>query len=203
MVTISDISSHTDPALGAPVLACLDFSEDSKSALIWACKFAESNGIPLVLLHVVHDIAAHPGFYKMKKSGKSEPMLDIAESMLDEFLDQVRSQHPELEVLHNADVQLVPGLPPTRIIEVAGLLNASLIVIGGRGMTGHLFRRLGTVVERVAELSRIPVVIVKSEGGGTLSKKEIKKLKKQQKKERERLKNLLGIGGEETGDNGK
>ena len=127
MVTISDISSHTDPALGAPVLACLDFSEDSKSALIWACKFAESNGIPLVLLHVVHDIAAHPGFYKMKKSGKPEPMLDIAESMLDEFLDQVRSQHPELEVLHNADVQLVPGLPPTRIIEVAGLLNASLI----------------------------------------------------------------------------
>ena len=85
------------------------------------------------------------------------------------------------------------GLPPTRIVEVAGLLNSRLIVIGGRGMTGPAHKQLGSVAHRVVELSAIPVVVIKSETHGVLKKKDRKRLEKRKKKDRKKLKELLGI----------
>lgn len=188
-------SSAQAPEVDAkgPILAAIDFSEDSKAALVWACKFADCTGAPLVVLHVVHDLASHPGFYHLKKAEQLQPMQEIAESMMDEFLEGLRGEHPELHILDSVDLQFVPGLPPTRIIEVAGLLNASLIAIGSRGITSLPHKLLGMVAERVVELSFIPVVVVKSETHGVLGKKEIKREEKRQKKDRKRLKDLLGI----------
>jgi nucleotide-binding universal stress UspA family protein len=176
-----------------PILVALDFSEDSKAALVWACKFADCTGARLVLLHVIHDLASHPGFYHPKGSDHLEPMQDVAESMMDEFLAQFRTEHPDLRPLDTVSLKFVPGLPPSRIVEVAGLLNASLIALGSRGQTGLPHRLLGVVAERVAELSTIPVVIVKSETHGTLGKKERKRMDKRRKKDRKILKDILGI----------
>ena len=52
----------------APILVATDFSEDSKAALLWACKLAECTGAPLILLHVVHDLASNPGSIYPEKS---------------------------------------------------------------------------------------------------------------------------------------
>jgi universal stress protein A len=117
------------------VLVAIDFSEDSKAALLWACNFAECNSTPLILLHVVHDLASNPGFYHPEKSDHLESMQDVAESMMAEFLARLKTEHPELCSIGEADLRFVPGLPPTRIVEVASLLNSRLIVIGGRGLT--------------------------------------------------------------------
>ena len=177
----------------SPVLVAIDFSEDSKAALVWACQFAERMDTPLVLLHVVHDLASHPGFYHPSKTAHLEPMQDVAEAMMGEFLGQLRSEQPALHVLDNADLQFVPGLPPSRIVEVANLLHASLIAMGSRGITSLPHKLLGATAERVAELSMIPVVIVKSETHGLMDKKEIKRKEKRRKKERKKLKELLGL----------
>ena len=93
------------------VLAAVDFSEDSKAALAWACRYSESTDAPLVILHVIHDMAAKPGFYHPEKTAGLQPILEVAESMMNEFLAQLREEHPELRSLDTADVQLVPGLP--------------------------------------------------------------------------------------------
>jgi nucleotide-binding universal stress UspA family protein len=180
----------------SPILVAVDFSEDSKAALEWACRQSQCTNAPLVILHVVHDMAAHPGFYHPKKTAGLQPMQEVAESMMDEFLDQLRTEQPDLVNLDYADPQFVPGLPPTRIVEVSGLLKASLIAMGSRGMTSLNHRLLGATAERVAELSKIPVVIVKSEDHGVLSKKERKRKEKRMKKDRKQLKNLLGIEAE-------
>lgn len=184
--------------VNGPILVAIDFSEDSKAALIWACAFAERTGAELVLLHVVHDLASHPGFYFAKKSKHLQPMQEVAESMMEEFLDIVRSENPGLQPLERAALQLVPGLPPTRIVEVAGLLNASQIVMGSRGMTGLTHKRLGAVAQRVAELSAIPVVLLKSETHGSLDKKALKRREKQKKQDRKRLKAMLGLKDKST-----
>lgn len=176
-----------------PVLVATDFSEDSKAALIWACRFAECTGARIVILHVVHDLASHPGFYHPKKTKHLEPMQDVAESMMDEFLAALRNDHPGLAMVDSAEVQFVPGLPPTRVVEVAKLLQASLIAMGSRGMTSLPHKLLGATAERVAELSTVPIVLVKSESHGQLDKKALKLRKKQQKKDRKRLKSMLGI----------
>ncbi|MBT8053589.1 MAG: universal stress protein [Xanthomonadales bacterium] len=183
--------------IGSPVLVAIDFSEDSKAALIWACHFAQCSGAPITLLHVVHDMASQPGFYHPKKTDRLEPMQDVAEAMMVEFLEQVRTEHPELSALDTLDLQFVPGLPPSRIVEVAGLLKAQLIVMGSRGITSLPHKLLGAVAERVAELSTIPVVVVKSETHGEMGKKEKKRVKKQIKKDRKKLKEILGIKSKE------
>jgi len=183
----------TGPEQEQRVLVAIDFSEDSKAALLWACNFAECSSAPLILLHVVHDLASNPGFYHPEKSVHLEPMQEVAESMMAEFLAQLKIEHPELCSIDKADLRFIPGLPPTRIIEVAGLLNSRLIVIGARGFTGPLDKRLGSVAHRVVELSAIPVVVIKSEAHGVLKKKERKRREKKQKKDRKKLKDLLGI----------
>ena len=193
MTNTADTVLLTGPEQDQHVLVAIDFSEDSKAALLWACDFAECSGAPLILLHVVHDLASNPGFYHPEKSNHLESMQDVAESMMAEFLAQLKIEHPELCSIDEADLRFIPGLPQTRIVEVASLLNSRLLVIGGRGMTGPLDKRLGSVAQRVVELSMIPVVVIKSEAHGVLKKKEKKRREKRQKKDRNKLKDLLGI----------
>lgn len=177
----------------SPLVVAVDFSEDSMAALKWACRLAETTSAPLVILHVVHDLASNPGFYHPVKTAGLQPIQDVAESMMDEFLLRLRSDHPEIQVLDKADLQFVPGLPPTRIVEVSHLLKASLIAIGSRGMTSLPHRLLGATAEKVAELAKIPVVIIKSDSHGVFNKKELKRQEKHLKKDRKRLKDMLGV----------
>jgi nucleotide-binding universal stress UspA family protein len=198
MIETHDTDALLETVTDQPVLVATDFSKDSKAALQWACRFADGSGARLVILHVVHDLAAHPGFYQRNKTEHMESMQNVAESMMDEFLAPLRAGTPEIAALKNADLLFVPGLPPSRIVEVAGLLSASLIAIGGRGVTCMPHRLLGATAERVAELSRIPVVIIKSAEHDRRDKKEIKRKKKRLKKDRKRLKELLGLGNIES-----
>jgi len=186
-------NAYLNVNVDAPILVATDFSEDSKVALLWACAFADCTGAPLVLLHVIHDLASNPGFYHPDKTDFLEPMQDVAESMMNEFLTRLRSEHPELAALKTLAVQFVPGLPRSRILEVSNLLKARLIAMGCCGMTSHSHRRLGAVSERIAERSQIPVVLLKSENQGAPGKKELKKKEKRMKKDRRQLKELLGI----------
>jgi nucleotide-binding universal stress UspA family protein len=187
------INAYLNVNVDSPILVATDFSEDSKAALLWACAFAGCTGAPLILLHVVHDLASKPGFYHPDKTSFMEPMQDVAESMMEEFLTRVRSEHPELAILSTVAVQFVPGLPPSRIVEVSGLLKASLIAMGCCGMTSHSHKRLGAVAERVAEKSVIPVVLLKSLDPNMPGKKALKKKEKRLKKDRRKLKEILGI----------
>ncbi len=151
----------------APILCAVDFSADSRAALEWACDEAESRGAPLLVLHVIHDPAASPGFYHQLEEDWIRPMAEAAEQMLAEFLATCRAARPDCAVLQTAQTRLVPGLPPGRIVEVAEAAGALLIVIGSRGRTGLAHILLGSVAERVVQTASMPVVVVKAkpEGG--------------------------------------
>jgi len=189
----SNIMSHAvDPVAGHSILAAVDFSEDSKAAVLWACKFADCSESKLIVLHVIHDPASDPGLYH-GSSGQLEPLQDVAESMMSDFLAEVEAEQPGLATLKLAELRFVPGLPPRRIVEVAEMLDVSTIVVGSRGVTGLPHMLLGSVAERVVKLSNRPVVVVKSDHSSKPGKKEIKRQLKQEKKERRRLKNWLGL----------
>ena len=187
---MTDIPSNSQPAeveQNQPILVAIDFSDDSRAAVLWACEFSTCVGARLILLHVIHDPAASPGFYHSETPGEMQPMEDVAEAMMNDFLADMRTKHPDLELLQSADSRLIQGLPPGRIVELAGLLKARLIVIGSRGMTGLDHMLLGSVAERVVELAPGPVVVVKSENSTRKKKKKDKK----QKKDKKRLKDKL------------
>jgi universal stress protein A len=144
-----------------PVLVAVDFSEDARAAVAWAANEAPRLGARLVILHVVHDPTASPGFYRRVGEDWLRPMVDVASEMMSEFIGEMREANPHLTALAGADVLQVNGLPAGRIVEVANQINARMIVVGSRGRSGLPHILLGSVAERVVQLASMPVVVVK------------------------------------------
>jgi nucleotide-binding universal stress UspA family protein len=145
-----------------PILCAVDFSADSRAALLWASRQAALSDARIVLLHVVHDPASSPGFYRKLEGDWLRPMADVAEEMMGEFLEEMRAAHPDAAPMRALEARLVPGLPPGRIVEVAEEIGASLVVVGSRGRTGLPHILLGSVAERVVQTATMPVVVVKA-----------------------------------------
>ncbi|MCP5076396.1 MAG: universal stress protein [Rhodobacteraceae bacterium] len=154
--------SEPDSLVHGPVLVAVDFSEDASVALVWAARQAELENTSLIVLHVVHDPAASPGFYRKSDEKWLRSMIDVAEEMMESFLAKLKLEHPELAALGSARSRFVSGLPAGRINEVAMETSAHLVVIGSRGRTGLNSILLGSVAERVAQICSVPVVIVKA-----------------------------------------
>ena len=168
--------SRSDNARGASpdqttILVAVDFSPDSEAAVVWACRYAALVGADLLVLHVIHDPDEAPGYYRRSESDALQPMEDVAREMLEEFLENVREKHSEVAAMGALKTQLVRGIPASRILESAEAADAALIVMGSRGLTGLPHLLLGSKAERVVQMSRIPVTIVKSDVGQTQREK--------------------------------
>ena len=150
------------PFAAGPILVAVDFSEDSRLALVWAARQAGLEGTPLIILHVVHDPAASPGFYRKPDDNYLRPMVDVAKEMMDDFITEAKAEHPDLPALSAAHLRLVSGLPPGRIVEFAEAEGVGIVVLGSRGRTGLAHVLLGSVAERVMQLCPLPVVVVKA-----------------------------------------
>ena len=145
-----------------PILVAVDFSAHSAEALRWAADAAECMKAPLEILHVVHDPASHPGYYrKIDSPGGAERIEDAAARKMDKFLMKVIKKTPGLN-LDGVKKLLIRGLPVNRILETAKARNARLVVMGSQGRTGLPHLMMGSKAERVVQLSPIPVTIVKA-----------------------------------------
>ena len=151
----------------APILVPVDFSSHSEDALVWAAEVASAQGAPMVVLHVVHDPAEAPGYYLEAQAGgdhdPAPPLRSLEEAariMMERFVETVAERHPVLKDVE-VRLELVVGVPTSRILEVAEALGARLIVMGSQGRTGLPRALLGSKAESVVRLARIPVTIVK------------------------------------------
>ena len=147
-----------------PILVPVDFSPSSECALAWAARAARCLNAPLLVLHVVHDPEAAPGYYQRAKKHKKHlrRMEEAAQEMMVDFVSTAHENHPEIPAPEDLSQQLIAGLPTTRILEVAEHTGAQLIVMGSRGRTGLNHVLLGSKAEKIAQLSPIPVTIVKA-----------------------------------------
>lgn len=161
MVKGSPDRQGSPPVDRRPVLVAVDFSEDSEGALLWACEFATQVGAEVVALHVIHDPIETPGSYRKSEGDVLRPTEDVATDRLNEFIAKVARSHPSLSAFGTLKTSLVQGIPETRILEVAKKVDARMIVIGSRGLTGLPHLLMGSKAERVAQLSPRPVTIVK------------------------------------------
>lgn len=147
-----------------PVLVPMDFSDCSKAALIYASRLVEGTRTPLLLLHVIHDDVRRPGVYRSPNSHyTARPIMDIAATMVDDVLDELRALEPELQTLQTVKPLLVRGLPGRRIIEVAEREQAAMIIMGTHGRNGFAHLLQGSVAEYVAKYAKAPVMTVKDE----------------------------------------
>jgi len=157
------MSDKTEPG---PILVPVDFSESSEAALLYAVRLSRCMQCSLLVLHVVHDPGSMPGYYSRALKKKQLVRIeDAAAEMLDEFVHRVVKQNPEVKGLKRLDSMMVKGLPSTRILEVADKSNATMIVVGSKGLTGLKHILMGSVAEHLVHLSRIPVTVVKAAHG--------------------------------------
>ncbi|MEE8481227.1 MAG: universal stress protein [Desulfobacterales bacterium] len=145
------------------LLVAVDFTPFSEEAMCFAGKFAEKLEAQLLVLHVIHDPSEAPGFYakKGKKKDFLSNMEDVANEMMEEFLNKIRQDYPDLEAIQKATPLLVTGTPATRIVEVAEKKQASMIIVGSHGRTGLSHLLIGSKAERVVQLANVPVTVVK------------------------------------------
>jgi nucleotide-binding universal stress UspA family protein len=162
MAEKTDHTSTDDAASVDTILVGIDFSQDSEAALLWADMQASCMSARIVVLHVVHDPAESPGFYRRDdQSERLYPMESVAEDMMKDFIQRMIEEHPECKNFRSIKTRLVSGLPAGRIVEIAQEENAMIIIIGSRGLTGLPHLLLGSTANRVAQLSTRPVMIVK------------------------------------------
>lgn len=146
------------------ILVPVDFSSFSEAAVLKACELASCMDIPMVILHVVHDPSEMPGYYSIIAKEKNLVRIeDVAQEMFDQFMETMINAHPELDCLAKAESMLVVGVPVGRIIEVAEMVNASMIVMGSHGRTGLNHVMLGSKAEQVVRHSPVSVTIIKNQ----------------------------------------
>ncbi len=170
------------------VLAAVDFTEHSVRAVGVAATWAKATGTKLLILHVVHDPAEAPGYYGKAVTGKSKKLLktitNYAEELMAKFMGSIKLPPDTADVLANAETMMVSGSPVTRILEVAAVQNATMIVVGSHGRTGVRRLLLGSKAARVANMSPVPVTIVKPARAGEAKKSKDSKKAKKSKKEK-------------------
>jgi nucleotide-binding universal stress UspA family protein len=139
------------------ILVPLDFSRHAESILEWATHLAEEHDSKLLLLHAYHlpvEFQQLEGAYLPQDfwaSVKSE-----AEQNLNRYAEPLRAKGLTVEVI------VREGYPATVIEEEAVELDADLIVIGTRGLSGLKHLLLGSIAERVVQKSPCPVLTVKT-----------------------------------------
>ena len=148
-----------------PILVPVDLSATSSEAILIAAQLAGHSSQPLVILHVAHDDIHQPNIYpRRSETEQLLPLEEIAETALQNFMTKMRDQYPDTEVLANAGMMVISGLPATRIPEIARKISASLVVMGGNGRTSLSKLIAGSVSEKVIRQSTVPVTIVHSNG---------------------------------------
>ena len=145
-----------------PILVAADFSANSKTAVIWAIDLAIALSAPIVLIHIVHDRAEGPGYYRHDKKDAMRPMEDIAGKMMLDFVERLGEKGLQYKSFKNIETRIVTGLPVTRILETAENIDARMIVMGSQGLTGLAHLLIGSKAEQVVRLAKIPVTIVKN-----------------------------------------
>lgn len=156
MMSRTESRKDSVPAILVPI----DFEPPARAALVFAARLATSTGVPLKILHVVHEPADRPNYYRRDEQDVSLPIEILADRMLREFLADVRGENPALDILENPYVVVAKGLPLSRILEFTKHHPVAQIVMGharARGMLPGLFSSLS---DRVADKCGVPVTAI-------------------------------------------
>jgi nucleotide-binding universal stress UspA family protein len=140
------------------VLVATDFSEASKSALVYGKEFARTFGAALHVLHVVENSMTWVGpeavsvdFVRLQAELEA-----TARNTLDRLINA-----EDREQLKAVTAIRVGGSTALEIAAYAKEEGIDLILVGthGRGMIGHLL--LGSVAEKVVRIAPCPVLTVR------------------------------------------
>jgi universal stress protein A len=136
------------------ILCPVDFSEQSRQALLWASAIAQYRGGEMTVLSVVEPLLAQAAGIRLGVDlarEEAEPALrEFVEATLPERVRQ--APHVRMEV--------TVGDPSEAILQTGRRLKAGLIVMGTHGLGGFRKLVLGSTTEQVLRRTEWPVLAV-------------------------------------------
>ena len=130
------------------ILAAIDFSETSRTALVLAARLARDCRAEL---HVLH--AEHP----LLDAAVTYAGIDLAGDTRDEFGRFIASASPAAAAAPR--LQVVIGAAVDAILEVAHRHTADLVVVGSHGLSGAARLVFGLTTEELLRRSPVSVLV--------------------------------------------
>lgn len=155
VMTVREGADVTPDRAVRRILAPVDFSADSTTAVQYASEIALTYGAEINLLHVVEE-PLYPSAYGME--ALDFPTQDVIERVERQLADLAREEIGYEHVMADTEI----GHPPTAILEYIEENDVDLVVIATQGRTGLERVILGSVTERVLRRSPVPVFVVKA-----------------------------------------
>ncbi|AOL15509.1 hypothetical protein BFU36_00765 [Sulfolobus sp. A20] len=134
------------------ILVAYDGSSSAEKALDFAIDLAKSVNASVVILHVVNTCIESWG---VVSNDTIERMKKKAYECINNAVEKVKKNGISVEG------QVIEGEPSSTIVDFAEKVNASLIVVGSRGLSRLKRTLIGSVSLAVLEHSKIPVLVVK------------------------------------------
>lgn len=135
------------------VLVATDFSEPARVGVEWAARVARDRG---ARLHVVHVVTP-----PMPVADFTTPPITLDRELRDaagKRLDALLGEEPLAGL--DAHTILRDGTPSIAVLDVAQEVDADLLVVGTRGLTGFRHLLLGSTAERIVQRATMPVLSV-------------------------------------------
>jgi universal stress protein A len=136
------------------ILCPVDFSEQSRQALLWASAIAQYRGGELTVLSVVEPLLAQAARIRLR--------VDLAraqaEPALREFVDATLAER--VRQASHVRMEVTIGDPSEAILQAGRRLKAGLIVMGTHGLGGFRKLLLGSTTEQVLRRTEWPVLAV-------------------------------------------
>lgn len=133
------------------IVSGTDFSENATQAAMAAASLAKRLRLPLKLVHIIDEL------------GAELPIAGDQSGIYDPLRQRLRDQAMEIGARYGIDVEPIaePGFAYEKLIELAVAHRAHMIVVSPLGERKQHRWLLGSVAERVAQMSPIPVLIVR------------------------------------------
>jgi nucleotide-binding universal stress UspA family protein len=139
---------------GRCVLCPVDFSEQSRQALLWASTIARYRGAALMVLSVIEPLLAEAASVRLDTDLAHDDTEPALRQFVDATLpDSVANASP-------AHIEVTTGNPAEAIQRTARRLKAGLIVMGTHGRGGLRKLLLGSTTERLLRTTEWPVLAV-------------------------------------------
>lgn len=140
------------------ILVPLDGSERAERAIPMAVRIARASGGSVQLMRVV-TFALDTGVYLMQPPDFNGKLMEIEFANATEYLKGVAESTQLSGVV--TETQVYRGLPADTILSVASSQKIDMIVLCSHGDTGLKRWMLGSVAQKVARHSTIPVIVLR------------------------------------------
>lgn len=154
------------------ILVPVDYSPNSKSALLYALKLAQRQSLNVIVFHAFHPMVSPPAAYEIPTiipQLEKEKLLE-----LEQYVQDCKTVQPEDVVINYKRVERTEKTGISLAGEVKGFHDISVDVLPHGRYAAHVnyVAKAGTVYEQIikaAKANKVDLIVMGMQGGGALS----------------------------------